>query len=139
MRILVFLALALLGCGGPPPEPCLAAEDILTWQLRTNPGVLRTSLPPDRCGRYTEVRSDLGPGGRVAASRELSLAAPATVELDSGGESTCGARFEVRIGAEAAVGTSARFSLLPGRHVAEVAAEVPEPCGIRLRPRLEVQ
>ena len=139
MRAQLLLLGASLLCCSAEPESCGAADDILSWQIRTNSAVMSVSFPVDGCGHYAEVRAELGTGGRIAVSRQISLNTPAIAELGSGGDSSCAVPFTVQIDAELVPSTSARFPLVTGLHEAGVAAQSSERCDIRIRPRLQLQ
>lgn len=133
---LLCLGLAALGsCAEAEPTLCAAAENLLTWQVQTNPAVLSTDLPPDRCSRHTELRSELLPGGRVAISRELEVLAPGRVVIEAGAVAPCAA-VTLRLGTASTPGLSAAFITPAGLYPVELAASAKERCSIQLRPRI---
>ena len=128
MRLLLLLFPLWLGCDPDAPRECLAAENILAWQVRTNSNVATTALPFDSCRRQTTLISDLLPGGEVSISRTVQIPAfyaNPVVEIDSGAAAACAA---VTLGF--AVGTA-----MP---LARITARADERCTVTLRPRVSV-
>lgn len=133
------LFLALIAC--EPMDACPTGDDLGAWQLHTNTLVKKVDIPLDACRRQPELRAEMLPGGRVSASRMLSLSSASAVRLDSGAAADRCFAVNLRVDAEVLAASSARFSLMAGPHVAEVAAEVPsagQGCAARLSPMLEV-
>lgn len=128
-------------------EPCPTGDDLSAWELRTNIAVARVDLPVDRCRRQPELRAELGPSGRISLTREFTLTARSNVLLSAQSrQATATPCFwpSLRVDTATLPADSADFALDAGRHVAEVAAEVPATpnpsptCVAYLRPQLDL-
>ncbi len=140
MRLLLLLFPLWLGCDPDAPRECLAAENILAWQVRTNSNVATTALPFDSCRRQTTLISDLLPGGEVSISRTVQIPAfyaNPVVEIDSGAAAACAA-VTLGLGALTSHGPLAVFAVGTAMPLARITARADERCTVTLRPRVSV-
>lgn len=140
MRLLLLLFPLLFGCDPDAPRECLAAENILAWQVRTNNNVATTSLPLDLCQRQTTLIGDLLAGGEISISRTVQIPAfyaRPVVEIDSGAVAGC-AHIALSLGALTSPGSLAAFVAGATAPLATIAATVDKRCSVTLRPRVSV-
>lgn len=137
LSVCLLSAFLLSACG---PAACPVGDDLGTWQIHTNPAVMRTELPLDACRRQVEARAELQPGGRIALSRAFTMPAAGQLDLAINATTTCpAARFTLRLDQQVVEAQSVRLPAAPGQHTAEVAAEATSEaptCSVRLIPAL---